>query len=308
MELPAGATPVDFAYTVHTDIGHACVGSRVDRHPYPLSSPLHSGQTVEIITAPGARPNAAWLNFVVTTKARSKIRQFLKNLRTEESVVLGRRLLNHALGAKNIEDIPQERISQVLSDTKHETLQGLLADIGLGNAMSVMVARRMLGDGLPAEEQPKSGGSKKMPIKGADGLLVTFANCCRPIPGDAIIAHVSPGRGLVIHQESCRNIKGYSREPDKYLPVQWEVDQEQEQEFKTGIQIDIVNHQGALAELANVIAATGANIHGISTEEKDGRIYVVTLLITTRSRLHLANIMRKIRVMPDVMRVSRQKN
>ena len=156
MELPAGATPVDFTYTVHTDIGHTCVGSRVDRHPYPLSSPLHSGQTVEIITAPGARPNAAWLNFVVTTKARSKIRQFLKNLRTEESVVLGRRLLNHALGAKNIEDIPEPRIKQVLADTKHENLQGLLADVGLGNAMSVMVARRMLGDELPPEEQPKS--------------------------------------------------------------------------------------------------------------------------------------------------------
>ena len=307
VELPAGATPVDFAYTVHTDIGHACVGSRVDRHPYPLSSPLHSGQTVEIITAPGARPNAAWLNFVVTTKARSKIRQFLKNLRTEESVVLGRRLLNHALGAKNIEDIPEPRIKQVLADTKHENLQGLLADVGLGNAMSVMVARRMLGDELPPEEQPKSS-SKKMPIKGADGMLVTFANCCRPIPGDAIIAHISPGKGLVIHQEACRNIKGYSKEPDKYLPVQWEVDKEQEQEFRTGISIEIVNHQGALAELANVIAATGANIHAISTEEKDGRVYLVTLLITTKSRIHLANIMRKIRVMPNVLRVSRQKN
>ena len=307
MELPTGATAVDFAYTVHTDIGHACVGARVDRHPYSLSSPLHSGQTVEIITAPGARPNAAWLNFVVTTKARSKIRQFLKNLRTEESVVLGRRLLNHALGAKNIEDISEPRIKQVLADTKHENLQGLLADVGLGNAMSVMVARRMLGDELPPDEQPKSS-SKKMPIKGADGMLVTFANCCRPIPGDAIIAHISPGKGLVIHQESCRNIKGYSKEPDKYLPVQWEIDKDQEQEFRSGISVEIVNHQGALAELANVIAATGANIHAISTEEKDGRIYLVSLLITTKGRIHLANIMRKIRVMPNVLKVSRQKN
>ena len=148
----------------------------------------------------------------------------------------------------------------------------------------------------------RSGDSSRVP-----GVL-TFANCCRPIPGDAIIAHISPGKGLVIHQESCRNIKGYSREPDKYLPVQWEVDKEQEQEFRTGISIEIVNHQGALAELANVIAATGANIHAISTEEKDGRVYVVTLLITTKSRIHLANIMRKIRVMPNVLRVSRQKN
>ncbi|MGL5948865.1 MAG: bifunctional GTP diphosphokinase/guanosine-3',5'-bis pyrophosphate 3'-pyrophosphohydrolase [Aeromonas sp.] len=307
-ELPAGATPVDFAYSVHTDIGHACVGARVDRQPYPLSSPLHSGQTVEIVTAPGARPNAAWLNFVVTTKARSKIRQYLKNLRTEESVVLGRRLLNHALGAKNLEDIPGPRIAQVLADTKHETLHGLLADVGLGNTMSVLVARRMLGDDSPSDDQPKFN-TKKLPIKGADGLLVTFANCCRPIPGDAIIAHISPGRGLVIHQEVCRNVRGYSREPDKFLPVQWDVDKGHEaHEFRTGVQVELINHQGALAQLTNVIAATGANIHGISTEERDGRVYLVTLLITTTNRVHLANIMRKIRVIPDVMKVSRHRN
>ncbi len=135
LELPTGATPVDFAYSVHTDIGHACVGARVDRHPYPLSRALSSGQTVEIITAPNARPNAAWLNFVVTSRARTKIRQFLKNLRTEESIVLGRRLLGHALGGKRIEDLAPENIARVLADTKHESLDGLLADIGLGNAM-----------------------------------------------------------------------------------------------------------------------------------------------------------------------------
>jgi guanosine-3',5'-bis(diphosphate) 3'-pyrophosphohydrolase len=139
-------------------------------------------------------------------------------------------------------------------------------------------------------------------------MLVTFANCCRPIPGDAIVAHISPGKGLVIHQEACRNIKHYNREPDKYLPVQWDIDQEQQQEFRTGISVEIVNQQGALAELANVIAATGANIQAISTEEKDGRVYLVSLLITTKSRLHLANIMRKIRVMPNVLKVGRQKN
>ena len=220
--------------------------------------------------------------------------------------MLGRRLLNHALGAKNIEDIPEARVKQVLADTKHENLQGLLADVGLGNAMSVMVARRMLGMNCRRKSSPNP------PARRCRSRGRRHAGHLRqllpPHPGDAIIAHISPGKGLVIHQESCRNIKGYSREPDKYLPVQWEVDKEQEQEFRTGISIEIVNHQGALAELANVIAATGANIHAISTEEKDGRVYVVTLLITTKSRIHLANIMRKIRVMPNVLRVSRQKN
>ena len=308
LELPAGATPVDFAYAVHTDIGHACVGARVDRQPYPLSRALNSGQTVEIITAPSARPNAAWLNFVVTSRARTKIRQFLKNLRSEESIVLGRRLLGHALGGKRLEEIAPENIAKVLQDTKHETLDGLLADIGLGNAMSVVIARRLQGNVEELNlEHSLPQHVRKLPIKGADGMLVTFANCCRPIPGDPIVAHISPGKGLVIHLESCRNIRGYSKEPDKYLPVQWDPEVTGDHEFRTGIQIEVINHQGVLAQLANTIAATGANIQGISTEEKDARVYQVNLLITTRSRIHLADVMRKIRVMPDVLRVSRSR-
>lgn len=304
LELPSGATAVDFAYAVHTDIGHSCVGARVDRQPYPLSQRLHSGQTIEIITAPNARPNAAWLNFVVTSRARTNIRQFLKNLRTEESVLLGKRLLNHALGAKNIEDISVERVEQVLKDTKYSSISELLANIGLGNAMSVVMARRLLeeSDEEPAE---RSKTLKKMPIKGTNDMLLNFANCCRPIPGDPIVAHISPGRGLVIHLDSCKNIRGHNKEQNKYLPVQWDMDQDFDFDFKTEIGIEIINQQGALAGLANIISATGANIHNIATEEKDGRVYQVELLITTTSRVHLANIMRKIRVAPNVLKVYR---
>ena len=305
LELPAGATPVDFAYAVHTDIGNSCVGARVERQPFPLSRPLTSGQTIEIITAPGARPNAAWLNFVVTSRARTKIRQFLKNLRTEESIILGRRLLSHSLGGKKIEDVPADNLQQVLQDTRHESLDGLLADIGLGNQMSVVIARRLLGLHDQEPEKKTSSAHRKLPIRGAGGMLVTFAKCCRPIPGDAIIAHISPGKGLVVHQEGCPNIRGYNREPDKYQPVQWDMEHLGDQEFKTGIQVEVVNHQGVLAQLANVIAATGANIHSISTEERDARVYQVRLLITAKHRVHLADIMRKIRVMPDVVRVNR---
>lgn len=304
LELPSGATPVDFAYAVHTDIGHACVGARVDRQPYPLSQRLHSGQTIEIITAPNARPNAAWLNFVVTSRARTNIRQFLKNLRTDESVALGKRLLNHALGATNLEDISVERVEQVLKDTKHASIGNLLAEIGLGNAMSVVIARRLLAE--PDDLQSKDSKTfKKLPIRGTDDMLLNFANCCRPIPGDPIVAHISPGRGLVLHLESCRNIRGHSKEQGKYLPVQWDMEQDFGFDFKTEIAIEIINQQGALAALTNVIAATGANIHNIATEEKDGRVYLVELLITTKSRVHLANIMRKIRVTPNVLKVYR---
>ncbi|MCI4186253.1 bifunctional GTP diphosphokinase/guanosine-3',5'-bis pyrophosphate 3'-pyrophosphohydrolase [Dickeya dianthicola] len=303
VELPAGATPVDFAYAVHTDIGHACVGARVDRQPYPLSQALSSGQTIEIITAPGARPNAAWLNFVVSSKARAKIRQMLKNLKRDDSVSLGRRLLNHALGSgRKLPDIPEQNIQRELERMKLASLDDLLAEIGLGNAMSVVVARNLL------EERTETGatGIRKLPIKGADGVLITFAKCCRPIPGDPIIAHVSPGKGLVIHHESCRNIRGYQKEPEKFMAVEW--DEVTEQEFMTEIKVDMFNHQGALANLTAAISASNSNIQSINTEERDGRVYSAFIRLTTRDRIHLANIMRKIRVMPDVIKVNRNRN
>ena len=301
VELPAGATPVDFAYAVHTDIGHACVGARVDRQPYPLSQALNSGQTIEIITAPGARPNAAWLNFVVSSKARAKIRQMLKNLKRDDSVSLGRRLLTHALGnGRKLATIPPQNIQRELDRMKLQSLDDLLAEIGLGNAMSVVVARNLLG------EQDTPPGGRNLPIKGADGVLLTFAKCCRPIPGDPIVAHVSPGKGLVIHHESCRNIRGYQKEPEKFMPVEW--DKAIDQEFIAEIKVDMFNHQGALANLTAAINATASNIQSMNTEEKDGRVYSVYIRLTTRDRVHLANIMRKIRIMPDVIKVTRNRN
>ncbi|MGD9426460.1 bifunctional GTP diphosphokinase/guanosine-3',5'-bis pyrophosphate 3'-pyrophosphohydrolase [Pantoea sp. NSTU24] len=304
VELPTGATPVDFAYAVHTDIGHACVGARVDRQPYPLSQPLTSGQTIEIITAPGARPNAAWLNFVVSSKARAKIRQLLKNLKREDSVNLGRRLLSHALGgSRKLAEIPAENIRQELDRMKLTSLDDLLAEIGLGNAMSVVVAKNLLQADSKAISSSKRG---KLPIKGADGVLITFAKCCRPIPGDPIVAHVSPGKGLVVHHESCRNIRGYQKEPEKFMPVEW--DKVTEQEFVAEIKVDMFNHQGALANLTAAINTAGSNIQSLSTEERDGRVYSAFIRLTARDRVHLANIMRKIRVMPDVIKVHRNRN
>ncbi|WP_215848133.1 bifunctional GTP diphosphokinase/guanosine-3',5'-bis pyrophosphate 3'-pyrophosphohydrolase [Candidatus Pantoea bituminis] len=304
VELPTDSTPVDFAYAVHTDIGHACVGARVDRQPYPLSQPLTSGQTVEIITAPGARPNAAWLNFVVSSKARAKIRQLLKNLKREDSVNLGRRLLSHALGgSRKLAEVPPASIKQELDRMKLTSLDDLLAEIGLGNAMSVVVAKNLTQTGSTQSGSSKRG---KLPIKGADGVLITFAKCCRPIPGDPIVAHVSPGKGLVVHHESCRNIRGYQKEPEKFMPVEW--DKVTEQEFVAEIKVDMFNHQGALANLTAAINTAGSNIQSLNTEERDGRVYSAFIRLTARDRVHLANIMRKIRVMPDVIKVHRNRN
>lgn len=310
IELPAGATAVDFAYAVHTDVGNTCVGSRVDRQPYPLSKALKNGQTIEIISAPGARPNAAWLNYVVTSRARTKIRQVLKTMRREESVALGRRLLNHALGEHSLKDISEANIKHVLSDLKLKDLDDLLASIGLGELMSIVIARRLLGDADELTEIPTADGDtkkkQKLPIRGAQGILLNYGKCCHPIPGDEIIAHVSPGRGLVIHRETCPNIRGYQKEPERYMAVEWAKDIEQE--FITELKVDLQNRQGALAELTNVIASTGSNIHGISTEERDGRLYTITLQLTTTDRIHLASIMKRIRVMPYTLRVRRGRN
>ncbi|WP_120513707.1 bifunctional GTP diphosphokinase/guanosine-3',5'-bis pyrophosphate 3'-pyrophosphohydrolase [Photobacterium salinisoli] len=303
VELPVGATAVDFAYAVHTDVGNTCVGAKIDRQPYPLSKPLKNGQTVDIISAPGARPNAAWLNYVVTSRARTKIRQVLKTMRRTESITLGRRLLNHALGELNIDQIEPVTLDKVLKDLRLKDAESLLAAIGLGELMSVVVARRLLGT---LDEETQADDKRRMPIRGADGILLTFANCCHPIHGDPIMAYVSPGKGLVIHREECANIRGYQKESDKYMPVEWSRDFEQE--FVTNLKVDMQNHQGALADLTNTIANTGSNIQGLSTEEKDGRLYTITVRLTTKGRVHLANIMRRIRVMPNVVRVARQKN
>jgi guanosine-3',5'-bis(diphosphate) 3'-pyrophosphohydrolase len=302
LELPVNSTAVDFAYEVHTDVGNTCVGARVNRQAYPLSQPLISGQTVEIITAKGARPNAAWLNFVVTGKARGKIRQVLKSMKGANAIVLGKRLLNHALGANKLESIPQEQLDKVIRQTKHKDLDSLLSDIGLGNAMSIVIAQRLLGDLV---DNTDNKDTRLMPIRGSEGMLVTFANCCRPIPGDAVIAHVSPGKGLVVHMENCTNIRGYQGEPDKYIPVQW--DNVDGVEYQANLRVEIVNHQGALAKITSIIAAAGSNIHNLSTEERDGRVYMINLRIAVTDRVHLANVMRRIRVLPEVLRTSRNR-
>ncbi|MGI2170077.1 bifunctional GTP diphosphokinase/guanosine-3',5'-bis pyrophosphate 3'-pyrophosphohydrolase [Shewanella sp. MF05960] len=303
LELPVNSTPVDFAYEVHTDVGNTCVGARVNRQAYPLSQPLISGQTVEIITAKGARPNAAWLNFVVTGKARGKIRQVLKSLKGDNAIALGRRLLNHALGDTKLETIPAELLEKVIKETKHTSLDSLLADIGLGNAMSIVIAQRLVGEQFDSHDNNKE--KPQMPIRGAEGMLVTYANCCRPIPGDAVIAHVSPGKGLVVHMESCANIRGYQGEPDKYISVHW--DNVEGAEYQANLRVEIVNHQGALAKITSIIASAGSNIHNLSTEERDGRVYLINLRISVKDRVHLANVMRRIRVLPEVLRTSRNR-
>ncbi len=299
IELPMGATAVDFAYAVHSDIGNTCVGVRVERRNYSLSKPLENGQTVEIITSPKAKPNANWLNFVVSARARTRIRQYLRKQHSQEAVNMGNRLLRHALGNVKLDNIAAEDIERVVQETKHKTFDDLLVDIGLGNELSAIVARRLLGQN---EELPEKKGN--VAIRGTEGLLVHYARCCHPIPDDEIVAVLSPGRGMTIHQTGCNNIRKLSREePQRVLPMQW--DDQPQGEFKASLRIELYNHQGTLATLTNMISGCDSNIVGLQTEEKESNIYFIDIELTTHNRIHLARIMRKIRTMPEVQKVSR---
>jgi len=302
IELPMGATAIDFAYAVHTDVGNSCVGVKVDRKPYPMSKALTSGQTIEVITSKSARPNATWLNFVVTAKARLQIRTYLRSCEKDESYALGRRLLCHALGKTRIQEISQEKIDSVVQKSGSESFEELLTNIGLGNALSIGIARQ-LTDGFTEDiEAPYSGAKVKMPIKGTEGMLVSYGKCCRPIPGDAILAYLSPGKGLMVHQQGCRNIKGHDQ--GNLFPVKW--DSDIDKEFIAKLRVEIVNHQGALALLTNVLAKCGSNVHSLNSGEKEAGLYVIDMEITCRDRIHLADIIRKIKVLVDVQRVIRK--
>ena len=300
IELPTGATAVDFAYAVHSDIGNTCVGVRVERRNYSLNKPLENGQTVQVITSPKAKPNANWLNFVVTARARTRIRQYLRKQHSQEAINMGNRLLRHALGTVKLDDISQQDVERVVAETKHTDFNELLTDIGLGNELSAIVARRLLGE---SAELPDKKGN--VAIRGTEGLLVHYARCCHPIPDDEIVAVLSPGRGMTIHQTGCNNIRKLSREePQRVLPMQW--DDTTQGEFKSSLRIELVNHQGTLATLTNMISGCDSNIIGLQTEEKESNIYFIDLELTTHNRVHLARIMRKIRTMPEVQRVSRR--
>ena len=303
IELPMGATAVDFAYAVHTDVGNSCVGVKVERKPYPMSQPLDSGQTIEVITSAAARPNATWLNFVVTSKARLQIRTYLRSRKQTESKALGQRLLSHALGKVKLEDLSEEKMTEVAKQSGNKSFDELLTNIGLGNALSIGIARRLTDEFTENSELDPINNKAKMPIKGTEGMLVNYGKCCRPIPGDSILAYLSPGKGLMVHQQGCRNIKGL--EQGALFPVNW--DNDINKEFIAKLRIELVNHQGALALLTNVIAKCGSNVHSLNSGEKEAGLYVIDMEITCRDRIHLADIIRKIKVMIDVQRVIRNK-
>ena len=303
-DLPQGATPVDFAYAVHTDIGNTCVACRIDRRLAPLSATLESGQTVEIITAPGAQPNPAWLGFVLTGKARGSIRHALKNQQRSESIALGRRLLERTLKSQNasLEDIDQKRLKAVMKERNMETFDALLEAIGLGNQMAYVIARKI----VPTEEIEELDNQRPLAIMGTEGLVVSYAKCCKPIPGDPIIGHISAGRGIVIHMDSCKNMAELRGKPEELMSVRW--DPNVNQDFSVELRVELEHEKGIIALLASTITNVDANIERINMVEKDARLSTVNIVLTVSDRVHLANVIKRLRILKGVNRIVRTKN
>ena len=308
MELPSGSTAIDFAYAIHTDIGNTCVGARVNRKLVPLGTQLTNGQTVEIIAASSGRPNPAWLSFVVTAKARSQIRHFLKNLQQSEAIALGKRLLNRELEPFSLtyQDISEVDMKYLLNENKNENTNELFEDMGLGNKMAPLIARQLVVlKKLASKKNQKNSVDNTIPlsIKGTEGMVVKFPKCCYPIPGDPIHGFVTSGRGIVIHRQSCKNLAEYQKQQEKWINVEWEPYNEGEYQVK--IHLNVNNQRGVLATVAAAIADADANINSVEMKERDGRHTSLRFIIEVKNRIHLAKVIRKIRLIKSVSQIDR---
>lgn len=309
MALPRGSTAVDFAYAVHTDVGNSCVAVKINNELAPLRTEMHNGDHVEIITAPLAKPNPAWLNYVVTGKARSHIRHYLKTVKVEESAQLGERMLNVALRAMHIEpqEILDKQWQKVMKDYGAKTRQVILTDIGLGKRNSLMVAHQLVAH--PVEPEVKEKTVKPLDtitIRGSEGMAVQFAQCCRPIPGDPILGFINKDKGLVIHTHDCPAIRKFRLDPEKWLDVEWDADHKKL--FKVNLRITVVNERGMLAKIAATIANAESNIDNVSVEDSDGSQYSnVNFTVQVHNRVHLADLIRNLRKIQQVVRINRVK-
>jgi RelA/SpoT family (p)ppGpp synthetase len=302
LSLPRGATAVDFAYAVHTDIGNRCVAAKVNGELVALRTELRNGDRVEIITASHAKPNPGWLQYVRTGKARSNIRHFLKTMQYEESAGLGERLLEQALKALRgtLAEVDDASWDRVVRDGGARSREELLADIGLGKRLPAVVARRLLKHADPAHDE----AAASVTIHGTEGMAVQLASCCRPIPGDTIVGSIKKGQGLVVHADDCRLIvRSRKNEPEQWIDVEW--DARTTRLFQAAIAVTLENRRGVLAKVASEVADAGSNIDAISTEEDRAVFTTMLFVIEVANRRHLARVMRALRRLPEVQRITR---
>jgi guanosine-3',5'-bis(diphosphate) 3'-pyrophosphohydrolase len=306
LSLPRNSTALDFAYAVHTDVGNQAVASRVDKKLVPLRTKLASGQSVEIITAKSAAPKPQWLEFVVTSKARTAIRHQLKQLEHEDAVQLGHRMLDRALEQldSSLERLPQQRLDAFLSEHRYPRLEAFLADVALGNWMPAQAAQA-----LTAFAELRGGGhskhsQEKILINGSERGVVSFANCCQPIPGDEIMGYHTAGKGIVVHRLDCPNVAEFRKSPERWIPIDW--DATVTGDYDASLLIDVENRPGVLAQVAAAVAQSQSNIDRVEYLERDINAAVLRFSIQVRDRNHLAEVMRRLRRLGVVHGVRRQ--
>ena len=310
IKLPRNATVVDFAYAVHTHVGNTCVSARVDRQLAPLQTILQNGQTVEIITAPWARPNPLWLSFVTTAKARAAIRTHLRNFKMQEGIALGQRLLEQELEGlgHRYQDIPQEQFQTLLDSLDVPDRDSLLEDLGLGNRLPMLVARQLAGLAPRTtsndEEKPKQ--LTPLIIRGTEGMVVNLAKCCRPIPGDPIIGFFNPGKGIVVHLTECNNIEELRKRHGNWIDVQW--DKHARGEFPAQIRIELMNQVGTLAKVASTISKMRGNIENVQIVNQDSQLSIDFITLMVKDRNHLAKIVKELKKLSIVLKISRVKS
>jgi RelA/SpoT family (p)ppGpp synthetase len=303
MSLTGGSTCVDFAYAVHTDIGNACIAAKIDKRLVPVSTKLASGQTIEIITAHGAAPNPAWLTFVTTVKARSNIRYWLKSQHNDESIKFGKRLLEQSLSelSAKLEDISEDNFISVCKELNFTDQQELLADIGIGNQIVPLVARKLLGS-MPSTE----ANDLPLAIKGTEGVVITYAKCCYPIPGDMIIGLFNPGRGMIIHRENCNHLLEANYSPGKYVFVTWS--NSVSGLFLVELRVEVANKKGTLAAIAAALADCNVNIKNVHIDDNYSKSSIYSFIVEVTNKTHLDTVIKKLRSINFVTKVSRINN
>ncbi len=306
LSLPRNATALDFAYAVHTGVGDHAVAARVDRKLAPLRTRLASGQTVEIITAPSASPNPSWLDWVVSSRARTSIRHYLKHLQHEDAIELGHRMLDRALESldTSLDRIPPGVLDQYLAEARLRRLEDLLAEVALGNRMALQVAQTLTRGVDGQTHVPHAPSVEKIQITGAERGVLNFPDCCLPVPGDEIVGYLSTGKGIMVHRAECPNVPELRKTPERMVPIGW--DREVSGDFRSSIRVEVENKPGVLAQVAAAIAETEANIDNVEYQERDLSSAVIVFLINVRDRKHIANVIRRVRRLPVVIGVQRR--